>query len=128
MNNSFSHSSAVGVWPGQLNGTSGSWTGHTLCSGPSMAEETEEVARGGKAEETGQTDKVTEDTKPWQDRQMLYFLCPWRLWANGDGICNALELSWFQLDRITECLVKAPVRCYVSSWKVFPLTHCRLLE
>lgn len=31
-NNSFSHSSAVGVWPGRLKGTCSSWTGHTLYS------------------------------------------------------------------------------------------------
>lgn len=32
VNNSFSHSSAVGVWPGQLKGSSSSWTGHILYS------------------------------------------------------------------------------------------------
>lgn len=54
LNNSFSLSSAVGVWPGRLKGTSSSWTGRTLYS----------IDDGGnRSRGKRQTDKVTEDTK-----------------------------------------------------------------
>ena len=56
LNNGFSHSSAVGVWPGQLKGTSSSWTGHILYSTDDQGD------RNGVER---QTDKVTEDTKLW---------------------------------------------------------------
>lgn len=63
LNNSFSHSSAVGVWPDQLTLKVLVAAGQDILCTPSMTEETWLERRVDRSRGERQTDKVTEDTK-----------------------------------------------------------------
>lgn len=62
LNNSFSHSSAVGVWLDQLT-LKALVAGQEILCTPSMTEETWLERRGDRSRGKRRTDKVTEDSK-----------------------------------------------------------------
>lgn len=74
-----------------------------------------------------QTDKVTEDTILWQGKQMQlfsrlkHFLCPWRLLADGDSICD-----WMKVNSEGLCPLLCIISKFILKVKVI-LLYCRLL-